>query len=406
MSNEPEVCVIGLGHVGLPLACVMAGRGLSVLGVDIDEGVRSRLSQGDADHLAGELNGHLDRALSTARLRIVAAPELCPVFVLAVPTPTRNGCEPDLSSVWSAVDAIAPHLQTESLVLVESTVPVGTTEQVYARLLAARPDLAEQDGVRVAHSPERILPGRIIEELTTVERVVGGVDQASTERAVAFYGRFLDQRLWPSDARTAELCKLAENAYRDINIAFANDLSMLCDQLGLDAWEVREMANRHPRVGILRPGAGVGGHCVPVDPCFLLDLADGAMPMVRTARAVNRSKEQWVVDRVLAAAEGMEQPRVVCLGMAYKADVADLRESPALAIVRALTKQIEGQVVVVDPVVTSPPDDLEVCGLAEALQGADLVVALVAHQAFAGLSMADLEGKVVIDPCGLFRRST
>jgi UDP-N-acetyl-D-mannosaminuronic acid dehydrogenase len=384
----------------------MAGRGLRVLGVDTDPAVRAHLVDGDAAHLAGELNGHLVRALDSSRLQVAAEPASSPVFVLAVPTPTQHGCEPDLRAVWAATDAIAPCLDASSLVLVESTVPVGTTEQVHARLLAARPDLAEQSRLLVAHSPERILPGRIIHELTTLERVVGGVDEASTERAVAFYGRFLDQQLWPTDARTAELCKLAENAYRDINIAFANDLSMLCGQLGLDVWELRDLANRHPRVDILRPGVGVGGHCVPVDPCFLLDLAEGAMPMVRTARAVNRAKEQWVVDRVLAAVAGLERPRVVCLGVTYKADVADLRESPALAIVRALTERFDGQVVAVDPVLTAPPDDLELSEMVEALDGADVVVALVPHRAFAGLSPADLDGKVVIDPCGLFRRSS
>jgi UDP-N-acetyl-D-mannosaminuronic acid dehydrogenase len=406
MSFEFDVCILGLGHVGLPLACVMAGRGLRVLGVDIDEGVRSHLALGDAGHLAGELNGHLDRALSAGRLRVAATPESCSVFVLAVPTPTGDDCQPDLSSVWAAVDSLAPFLQAESLVLVESTIPVGTTEQAHARLLAARPDLAEQGGVRVAHSPERILPGRIIKELTTLERVVGGVDEGSTERAVAFYGSFLDQRLWPTDARTAEFTKLVENAYRDVNIAFANEISMLCEKVGLDARLVRQLANRHPRVDILEPGVGVGGHCVPVDTYFLLKLAEGAMPLVRAARAVNRAKEQWVVDQVLAAAAGLERPKVACLGLSYKADVADLRESPALAIVRALAARLEGWVVAADPVVTSPPDDVEVVDLVSALDGADLVVALVPHQAFAGLSLADLEGKIVIDPCSLFRRSS
>ncbi len=406
MSNEPDVCVLGLGHVGLPLACVMADRGLRVLGVDIDPAVRARLAKGDAAHLASELNGHLLRALESSRLLVAAEPASSPVFVIAVPTPTQHGCKPDLSAVWAATDAVAPYIEPNSLVLVESTVPVGTTLQVQARLLAARPELVEHGGVLVAHSPERILPGRIIEELTTLERVVGGVNEASTERAMAFYGSFLDQRLWPTNARTAELCKLAENAYRDINIAFANDLSMLCHELGLDALEARSLANRHPRVDILQPGVGVGGHCVPVDPCFLLGLAEGAMPMVRAARAVNRAKEQWVVDRVLAAAEGLTQPKVVCLGIAYKADVADLRESPALTIVRSLMQRLEGQVVVVDPVVGTHPKDLEVQALVQALDNADLVVALVPHHAFAGLSLADLEGKTVIDPCGLFRRSS
>ncbi len=398
------VCVLGLGYVGLPIAALLACRGHRVHGVDINAEAVQRALDGRTWPLELGLEPLVQRAVSEGRLTASREIVDADVFLIAVPTPIDANNAPDLSYVRSAAEAVAPRLRPGALVLIESTLPVGGTHQVAEQLASLRPDLhtPAQPGIFVACCPERVLPGRVIEELQSVHRVVGGVDEASTAQAVAFYRGVLPGAITGTDARTAELTKLAENASRDVGVAFANELSLICDDLGIDPWEVIELANRHPRVNILRPGPGVGGHCIAVDPWFLAHATERPTPLLQAARAVNRGKERWVVERVTQRAARLKAPVVACLGLTYKPDVADIRESPALAITRALTTELDGDVLAVDPHVTGL-DGLAYASLEDALRRADIVVVLVAHAAFTAIPRALLAEKIVIDTCGALR---
>lgn len=398
------VCVLGLGYVGLPIAALLAHRGHRVHGMDINAGAVQRVLDGRACPLELGLGPLVQRAVSDGRL--TASQELvdADVFLIAVPTPIDANHAPDLAHVHSAAEAIAPRLRPGALVLIESTLPVGGTHHVAAQLARIRPDLhaGAQPGVFVACCPERVLPGRVVQELESVHRVVGGVDEASTVQAVAFYRGVLPGDITGTDARTAELTKLAENASRDVGVAFANELSLICEDLGVDPWEVIEQANRHPRVNILRPGPGVGGHCIAIDPWFLAHATERPTPLLEAARAVNRGKERWVIERVTQRAARLKAPVVACLGLTYKPDVADIRESPALAITRALTAELDGEVLAVDPH-AGGLEGLSRFPLEEALRRADIVVVLVAHAAFCDIPRALLAEKIVIDTCGALR---
>jgi UDP-N-acetyl-D-mannosaminuronic acid dehydrogenase len=330
------------------------------------------------------------------------------VFIIAVPTPIKDEHVPDISYVEAATRAIAPYLEVGNLVILESTSPVGTTEQISNWLRELRPDL-EAGSVYVAYCPERVLPGQILKELISNDRIVGGIDPASTTQATAFYHKFVKGEVLPTQARTAELAKLAENAFRDVNIAFANELSLICENLDIDIWELRELANRHPRVNILKPGPGVGGHCVAVDPWFIIHSAPEQARLLRTAREVNDSKPYQIVNRVKAAAAEFNQPVIACLGLAYKANIDDLRESPAMEIVRELATEAVGYVLPVEPHISSLPASLDSLGnielveLAVALKKADILVLLVDHQAFKTIDREQLKGKTVIDTRGVWR---
>lgn len=375
-----RVCIIGLGYVGLPTALLLASRGCRVHGVDLDAAVVDRVVKGvvGVEPGLGEL-----WAIATAAGLLTASrtPEPAAVFIIAVPTPLGPGKLPDVSQVEAAVDAVAPHLEGGELVCIESTCPVGTTDAVAARLPA---------GVHVAYCPERLLPGRIIEEVVANDRVVGGVTPEATERARSFYRAFVKGEVVGTDARTAELVKLAENTYRDINVAFANELSLVAERVGVDAREVIALANRHPRVDILAPGIGVGGHCIAVDPWFLVAAAPDVSRLTAAARGVNDAKTAWVVERIRAAVPASAV--VACLGLTYKADVDDTRESPAIAIVRRLSSEL--RVLAVDPHVPGTVD------LLAAVEKADAVVLLVAHRAFRELPREKLQGKLVLDFVG------
>ena len=340
--------------------------------------------------------------MGSGNLRASLTPEPADVFVIAVPTPFKGDHEPELAYVDSATDALCPHLSPGDLVILESTSPVGTTERVAARIAQKRPELTEADRVFVAHCPERVLPGHILRELIENDRIVGGVDGPSTDAAVRFYETFVSGEVIATNARTAEMCKLTENSYRDTNIAFANELSMLCHELGMNVWELIRLANRHPRVDILNPGAGVGGHCLAVDPWFIVHSAPDTARLIRTAREVNDGKAHWVVDRVVEKASRFRDPVVVCLGLAYKPDIDDLRESPALEIAKALTAKVDGTVLAVEPNITAY-EGLEITDLHDALERADIVVALVSHREFKRVDRALLQAKVLIDACGVFR---
>lgn len=417
---SPAVAVVGLGYIGLPTAVVLAAHGARVVGVDVDEATVASVDRGEVPFVEPDLGEALAAAVAGGRLRASTAMPEADVYVIAVPTPFRPDRTADLSFVDCAADAVAPRLRGGELVVLESTSPPGATRHLADRLLAARPDLS-LDGaagpvLHVAHCPERVLPGRVLHELVTNDRVVGGLTPAAAERARDLYALFCTGEIVLTDAVTAETAKLAENASRDVGIAFANELAAVCDRLGVDVWELRAIANRHPRVDILRPGPGVGGHCIAVDPWFLVAAAPEESRLIRTAREVNDARPDAVVDRVLAAVADVAAPRVAALGLAFKADIDDLRESPARCVVGRLADRLAerspaARVAVVEPHVDALPAELAarpnvtLTGLADAVAGADAVVLLVDHAEFLAADRAalGLDRAVVVDTRGVWR---
>ena len=350
-----RIGMIGLGYIGLPTAALLASRGLSVVGVDVDERAVETINAGRVHIVEPDLDIVVRSVVTTGNLRATLVPEPADAFLVAVPTPFTDGHRPDLSYIEAAARAIAPVLERGNLVVLESTSPVGATEKLSAWLADARPDLSfphsagEASDIRVAHCPERVLPGHVLQELVNNDRVIGGITRACADRAEALYRTFVKGDCLLTGARTAELCKLTENASRDVGIAFANEMSLVCEALDVNVWELIELANRHPRVNILKPGPGVGGHCIAVDPWFIVDSAPEAARLIRTAREVNDGKPDHVVARVLAKAGRFKAPTIACFGLAFKADIDDLRESPALGIVEALAASGAGRLVVVEP---------------------------------------------------------
>jgi len=396
-----NICVLGLGYIGLPTASLLATKGYAVHGVDVSQKVVDTINQGDIHIVEPDLDVMVRAAVASGNLEASLEPVQADLFIIAVPTPFRDGHVPDLSYVDAATDALAPHVKEGDVVILESTSPVGTTERVAERLAAARPEL--QGKLSVAHCPERVLPGRILRELVDNDRVVGGIDRASTEAAAAFYETFVRGEVLRTTARTAEMCKLVENSFRDVNIAFANELSLICDELSINVWELINLANRHPRVSILTPGPGVGGHCIAVDPWFVVHTAPQRAQLIRQARAINDGKTDWVIERVVEKAHRFREPVVACLGLAYKPDVDDLRESPALRVYQALKDRLGGDnVLAVEPNLDST-EERPLTDLDEALRRADVVVALVSHRPFRHVDPEILKTKVVIDTCGVFR---
>ncbi len=413
-----SVCVIGLGYVGLPTAAVLASRDLDVLGVDIDANTVALVNDGKVPIVEPELDTLVNGAVAKGRLRAATEPAPADAFIIAVPTPFADGHKPDLSYVEAATRALAPHLAAGNLVIVESTVPVGTTEAVSGWLAEARPDLTfphaagEAADVSVAHSPERVLPGRVLLELVGNDRVIGGVTAKCAERTALLYAIAVQGDLHRTTARTAELVKLAENAYRDVNIAFANELSLVCDKLGVDVWDAVALANRHPRVEVLKPGPGVGGHCIAVDPWFIVDSAPNETPLIQAARTINDSKPAHVARQVVAALADPASATVACLGLAYKADIDDLRQSPSVDVVRELAVAGVGNLLVVEPHTAALPaalsglDAVSLVELDSALDAAEAVVLLTDHQPFRQLASERLAGKSVFDTRGAWRPMT
>jgi UDP-N-acetyl-D-mannosaminuronic acid dehydrogenase len=398
--QNTRVCVIGLGYIGLPTAAVLASRGYAVRGVEVDARAAEIINSGRAHIVEPDLDILVRAAVETRRLEVHAAPAAADIFVLCVPTPVAPGHAPDLSYVERAARSLVAVLRPGNLVILESTSPPGTTERL-AELISREAQL-EAGQLFFAHAPERVLPGQILREVVQNDRIVGGVDRASGEACAAFYRTFVSGEVFITSARMAETVKLVENAYRDVNIAFANELSVLADELKLDVWDLIALANRHPRVNILRPGPGVGGHCIAVDPWFLVHAAPDATPLIRQARSVNSAKPAWVVERIRRRAERLKQPRIACLGLAYKPDIDDLRESPAVQVVRALAASAEYELRVVEPHLARHPE-LELMPLEQALDGADMVVFLVAHREFKAIPPNLLSEKIVIDTCGALR---
>lgn len=415
------ISVIGLGYIGLPTAAMFASRRTHVIGVDINQHAVDTINRGQIHIVEPELDIVVHSVVNEGFLRATTRPEPADAFLIAVPTPFKGDHEPDLAYVESAARAIAPVLKKGDLVILESTSPVGTTDAMVQWLAQARPDLAfplpgvAAPDVNVAYCPERVLPGQVVRELVANDRIIGGLTQRCSERAVALYRIFVQGELLITNARTAEMCKLTENSFRDVNIAFANELSLICDKLDINPWELIRLANRHPRVNILQPGAGVGGHCIAVDPWFIVDKTPDQARLIRTAREVNDGKPKWVAGKVrdaiagFAAAGRPESDLTVALmGLAFKPNIDDLRESPALHIAQDLAASLRCKLLMVEPHVEQLPRELEGQTLATAeaaVAQADIVVLLVAHQRFDGLAgWQRPAGQVIVDVVGLTQR--
>ncbi|MEX8519824.1 MAG: UDP-N-acetyl-D-mannosamine dehydrogenase [Leptothrix sp. (in: b-proteobacteria)] len=408
-----SVSMIGLGYIGLPTAAMLASRKIKVIGVDINQHAVDTINRGAIHIVEPDLDMIVQAAVAQGYLRATIHPEPADAFLIAVPTPFKDDHEPDISYVEAAARSIAPVIKKGDLVILESTSPVGTTEQMAAWLAEIRPDLTfpqqkgEQADINIAYCPERVLPGKVVTELVNNDRVIGGMTRRCSQRATTLYKTFVTAECIPTSARTAEMCKLTENSFRDVNIAFANELSMICDKLGVNVWELIRLANRHPRVNILQPGPGVGGHCIAVDPWFIVSKTPAEARLIRTAREVNDHKPHLVIDKVKAAAARFRNPRIACLGLSFKADIDDLRESPSLEIVQHLRDEQVGDLLIVEPHISALPENLraehvQLLPLADAICEADIVLLLVNHRSFHDVPRDALMAKIVIDTRGIW----
>lgn len=409
------VAVVGLGYIGLPTAAILATNGLEVIGVDLNQDTVDAVNNGDVPFVEPDLGIHVAGAVSQGRLRAQRDTPSADAYIVAVPTPFNADKSADMSYIAAAARAIAPQLSGGELVILESTSPPGSTRRLAELILGIRPDLSldgrdGQPALLVAHCPERVLPGRIMIELVTNDRVVGGLTAEAAEAAAALYGVFCQGEIHLTDAATAEMSKLVENAYRDVNIAFANELSVISENLDIDVWELIRLANHHPRVNILQPGPGVGGHCIAVDPWFIVAADPDNSVLIRTAREVNDRKPGHVVEQVRKAASGISRPVIACLGLAFKANIDDVRESPAVEIVRRVaTLQPDADILVAAPHKNQLPKELAECANVrlmetdKAIEAADVVVLLVDHDKFRDIEPSSLEGKKIIDTRGFWR---
>ncbi len=414
MHNFNRIVVMGLGYIGLPTASMLATKGYQVLGVDVNANAVDTINSGKIHIVEPDLDILVKSAVNSGNLKASLAPERADAFILAVPTPFLDNAEshekiPDLSFVETATRAICPYLEEGNLIILESTSPVGATERVRDIVFQERPDLAAIDPqkkhgkIYIAHCPERVLPGSILRELVDNDRIVGGVDKESARQAQSLYKSFCSGKIYLTDSRTAEMAKLVENSFRDVNIAFANELSLICDRLGINVWELIELANKHPRVNILNPGPGVGGHCIAVDPWFVVHSAPETARLIRTAREVNDGKPGWVLEKIRQKASRFRDPVIGCLGVAFKANIDDLRESPALHIVQELEKMDIGQIMVCEPNVVNGHSPVTLYGIDDVLDKADILVLLVDHDEFKDIDHELLKSKVLIDTRGCWR---
>lgn len=413
-SEFKKVSVVGLGYIGLPTAAVLASRGIEVLGLDVNQRVVETINKGDIHIVEPGLDVVVRSSVGAGNLRASLKAEHANAYLIAVPTPFKANHEPDVSYVKSAAMAIAPVLEKGDLIILESTSPVGTTDLMRGWLKDVRKDLtfasenSEECDVYLAYCPERVLPGHVLKELIENDRVIGGINKISAEKAKDFYKTFVEGECIITNARTAEMTKLTENSFRDVNIAFANELSLLCDQFNINVWELIKLANRHPRVKILQPGPGVGGHCISVDPWFLVHQSPEYAKLIHTARLVNDYKPHHVLKKVEAAAEKFKKPTIAFFGLAFKPNIDDLRESPAMEIVTAFAKKGLGNVVAVEPFVENLPvhlGDLKVAKMntSEAIEAADILVLLVDHDEFKEIDKSKVMLKVVIDTRGIWK---
>lgn len=392
-----KVNIYGLGYIGLPTASLLASKGYQVLGIDVSKDVVETINAGRIHIVEPDLAQLVYSVVHSHKLTASLTPQIADVHILAVPTPCKADHQPDLSYVKSAVHDMCQVLKNSDLVILESTSPVGTSEYVQEVIQQECPDLTN---VAIAYSPERVIPGKVLQELVENDRVIGGIDEHSTQRAVAFYKTFVDGQVLSTNARTAEMCKLAENAFRDVNIAFANELSLICEHLHINVWELVKLANRHPRVNILQPGPGVGGHCIAVDPWFIVSAAKQQSKLIQQARAINDSRPQWVVDQVKQAMKHFKNPVIACMGVSFKADIDDLRESPALKIAEQLKQEKLGNILVCEPNINHL-EGFTLVDCPTAIKQADIILFLVNHQPFKQLSQRDLQDKYVLDIKGV-----
>ena len=400
-----KACFMGLGYIGLPTAIIAAKHGVEILGVDINPKVVEMTSQGKLHIVEPGMEEMLKEVVGAGMLRASTKPEVSDAYFMVVPTPFKGDHEPDISYVESATRMVVPFLKEGDLYVIESTSPVGTTDKMAELIFALRPEL--KDKIYIAYCPERVLPGNVIYELVHNDRVIGGMNEASTKKAQEFYGQFVQGTLHPTNCKTAEMCKLTENSSRDSQIAFANELSMICDKAGINVWELISLANKHPRVNILQPGCGVGGHCIAVDPYFISSEFPKEARMIAMAREVNNYKADWCVEKVKNAMlrfelEHQRKPVVAMMGLAFKPNIDDLRESPAKYIT---TKVMQGcnnaDILVVEPNIESH-NVFKLTPFDEAYERADIVVLLTAHDEFKTLSWSD--DKVILDFCGIFKK--
>ena len=404
MKNK-TICVVGLGYIGLPTAALLASNGYQVVGVDVSNRVVEKINQGLIHIVEPDLDSYVQVAVTTGRLKAFTRPQLGDIYMICVPTPFHEGEEiprPNIDYVLSAIRSIASHVKAGDMVILESTSPVGTTQKIAEVLGDAGVDTTS---IYIAYCPERVLPGKIMTELVENDRVVGGLTPESTQMVSAFYRTFVKGNVLESDAKTAEMCKLTENSFRDVNIGFANELSLICAKDGINVWDLIKLANHHPRVNILQPGAGVGGHCIAVDPWFIVAHDPENARIIKSAREVNNRKTDWVINQIkIAAADSVvrtgRDPKIVCLGLAFKPDIDDLRESPAVHIAQALLSQ-GYDLVAVEPNVEED-DRFTLIELDDAIKSGDVLVVLVKHRQFIDAEKSGKFSKAcVIDFCGL-----
>lgn len=399
-----KVNFIGLGYIGLPTAIIAAKHGIEIAGTDINPDIVEATNQGHLHIVEPDMEDMLREVVANGKLKAYTEPQLSDAYFIVVPTPFKGNHEPDITYVEAATRSVVPFLKEGDLFVIESTSPVGTTEKMRDVIVSLRPEL--EGKIFMAYCPERVLPGNVAYELINNDRVIGGINPQSTGKAKEFYSQFVKGALHSTDSRTAEMCKLTENASRDVQIAFANELSLICAKAGINVWKLIELANRHPRVNILQPGCGVGGHCIAVDPYFITADFPEESKLIAQARETNNGKAEWCTGQILAQIlkfekENGRKPRVALMGLAFKPNIDDLRESPAMEIVKGVTDAVASQyLMVVEPNIKSHPR-FALTGFREAYDKADIVVFLVNHREFAALNYrTDVK---VLDFCGVFK---
>ena len=399
--TQNDVVVIGLGYIGLPTSALIAKNKINVLGVDINQEIVNSINQGHTHIVEPDLAKVVKKVVEKGFLKASICPELADIYLIVVPTPFKSNHQPDISLVEDAITKISPILKSNDLVIIESTSPVGTTEKMRDLIFLNRPDLIEN--IYIAYCPERVLPGNIMFELINNDRVIGGINEKSTKKACEFYSKFVLGSLYKTDSRTAEMCKLVENSSRDVQIAFANELSMVCEEAGIDVWKLIELANKHPRVNILSPGCGVGGHCIAVDPYFIISEFGKQSKLIAQARNVNNHKSEWCFNFILKTIENyvirnIRKPKISILGLTFKPNVDDVRESPAMKIAIDLNKLGIYEIFFIEPNLKNEKN-LKLSNLKESIQESDIIVFLVAHNEFKNLIIP--ESKIIIDFCGI-----
>jgi UDP-N-acetyl-D-mannosaminuronic acid dehydrogenase len=408
MKKNKKICVIGLGYIGLPTAALIAKKGFCVAGVDINKKVVSTINQGKIHIIEPDLEKYVKSAISKGKLKAYNKVQRSDIYIICVPTPFHNSAslpKPNIDYVLSSITSIAPHVKSGDLIILESTSPVGTTQKISKVLKQLGVNLKNID---IAYCPERVLPGKIMKELVRNNRIVGGLSKKSTKAAVNFYRQFVKGVLYETNAKTAEMCKLTENSFRDTNIAFANEISMICDKLDINIWELIKLTNKHPRVNILQPGTGVGGHCIAVDPWFIVSQDKKNSKLIRRSREVNNYKTTWVINKIKDAASKFEsenktKPKIACLGLAFKPDIDDLRESTALTVCQTLIKK-RYDISIVEPNIESYKG-LLISNTLEAIKTSDIICILVKHKEFMEKKILNkLKKSQVLDFCGALKK--